>query len=270
MATPQIKKIKAKDALAKVHERNISAFFRQQKAMVIRALSRRSLSSLQNGAVRELMPPEAAWSMTSSEWDVLWQNVMNQTTPTLSKIIASAEADSLHAGATFGETVLDLFVPKGAGKTSFNLANPRAVAWFQENGGSVEYIKGIQKTTGDQIKTIISNALDTGQSYQETAKKIADAFGEMSRDRAIAIATFETGNAYEQGNMLFAQSLADDGIAMVKNWNCEGDSCDDCKANEAESPIPINQYHQSGHQQPQAHLHCVCYETYEQAKGDNQ
>ena len=38
-------KVKQKDALAKVHLKNISAFFRTQKAMVMQALTRRTLSA---------------------------------------------------------------------------------------------------------------------------------------------------------------------------------------------------------------------------------
>ena len=255
-------KVKQKDALAKVHLKNISAFFRTQKAMVMQALTRRTLSA----PARALESPPVG--ISTEEWDKLWKNIVTRTTPELTKIIASAEADALHAGAIFGEKSIGSFT-KGNGQT-FNLANPRAVAWFQQNGGSVDYIKGIQQTTSNQIKGIITNALDKGQAYTITAREIQDSFDGMSRERATNIAVFETGNAYEQGNMLFAQSLKDDGVEMEKSWQTsdDGDQCDICQGNQDEGWIPIDQAHQSGHQQPEAHLRCRCYEIYQQAQGE--
>ena len=262
--TSQTRKVKAKDRLAATHRKNIAYFFRAQKAMVMKQIGKRTLSS-PTGRTRELA--DNPWNLTTDEWDRLWQNVANRTTPELQKIIASAEADALHAGANnFKLAIVGVDPSKKAG-TTFNLANPRAVQWFQRNGGSVDYIKGIQSTTSSQIKTIIQDALDTGQAYGETSKKISQAFDGMSRDRAQRIAVYETGNAYEAGNRQFADSIAVDGVEMEKMWQTSEDEkdCDICDGNEAEGWIPIDQAHQSGHQEPCAHVGCRCFEVYRQA-----
>jgi len=261
MPPQQSNKVKAKATLAKIHERNISAFFRTQGAMVLRAISRRSLS-----AARSFESP-SLWSISPEEWDLIWQNITNQTTPDLSKIIAAAEADGLHAGSEQLRKAIGLFNEK----STFNLANPRAVAWFQENGGSVEYIKGIQKTTGGQIRSIVTNALNTGQAYTVTAKEIQGAFDGMTRDRAQRIAVFETGQAYEAGNRLFAESLVDDGVKMQERWVTSHDEKvrPEHAANEAEGWVELGHVYSSGDTDCPTDPGCRCYKEYRQApEGD--
>jgi len=253
-------KVTAKAQLAAAHTKNIAAFFRQQKLLVMRALNHRTLSALPARALEA--PP---FTISVEEWIKIWSNVVRQTDAQLKAVIAAAEVDGLHAGASNFKAAVKGPIPASG---TFDLANPRAVAWFQQNGGSVDYIKGIQDTTGRQIKTIIESAITEGKSYGEVATGIRGAFDGMSRDRAETIATYEIGNAYEEGNMQFAQSLKDDGVVMVKQWNCDSNPCDVCRANQDEGLIPIDQPHQSGDDQPQAHPHCYCWETYEQAQGD--
>jgi len=235
-------KVQEKYKLIARHEKNLAYFFHQQKIMVTRAMNKREL------AARELESPP----LTHLLWEGIWAEIAMATTPELIKIIASAESDGLHAGATFTGSLP---------RSSFNLANPRAVAWFQRNGGSVDYIKGIQETTSKRVKAVISDGLDTGKSYNEVTRLIRAEFDNMSRKRAQAIATYETGNAYEAGNRMFADSLVEDGITIEKMWNCEAESCEVCVANQEEGWIPIEQQHQSGHDQPEAHLHCVAAGT---------
>jgi len=258
----QPKKVRQKDQLAKRHTANIAAFFRYQKTLVMRKLAGRSLSAPLRRAGREL----EIVKVSPDAWTEIWNQITKQTTPTLKEVIVSAEADGLHAGAN-NFPVTGLFDKK----TTFNLANPRAVAWFHERGGSVDYIAGIQQKTGEQIKTIITDALKAGQAYTKTAKQISDAFDGMSRERAQRIAVYETAQAYEQGNMLFAQSLKDDGIEMEKMYQTSEDALvsDLCQGNQDEGWIPIDQYHRSGVQEPPGHVNCRCFEKYRQKTGSD-
>jgi SPP1 gp7 family putative phage head morphogenesis protein len=177
------------------------------------------------------------------------------------------EADGLHAGANGIKDALEGSVSATLDKkTTFNLANPRAVAWFHEHGGSVDYIAGIQENTGTRIKEIITDGLKKGQSYSQTAKQISDQFDEFSRARATRIAVYETAQAYEQGNMLFAQSLKDDGVEMEKMYQTSEDALvsDLCRGNQDDGWIPIDEFHSSGVQEPPGHVNCRCYEVYRQ------
>jgi hypothetical protein len=252
----QTNKPNLKDVISRRHQKIIASFFKQQKVMVQRVMNQRSLSE------REL---EGAWHITPEYWDRIWENIANQTSDQLQKIIAHVEADGLQAGGTFGKKTIGSLSSGIA--ASFSLANPRAVAWFAQNGGSVDYIKGIQTTTSNAVKSIITKALDTGQEYGKTAKEISDTFDGMSRDRAQRIAVYETGNAYEEGNRQFADELVKDGVSMEKFWQTSENEkvCPICNGNEQEGWIPIDQPHKSGHQQCQAHLSCYCFELYREA-----
>jgi len=254
------------DRIATQHKPRFAAFFRNQKTRTLEEFRKyQFLFTESYRALREEVRPNEF--LTTHDWDRLWQEVGRDTFDELQKTIVNTEADGLIKGALQFKKILP------TDKTTFNLANPRAVEWFLKNGGSVDYIKGINTTTSNQIKTIIRQAIDEGWSYTQTAKEISDKFDEFSRERAKSIAIYETGSAYEQGNMLFAQSLEDDGIRMVKTWMTSHDDqvSEGCQENEDEGPIPINQYHRSGHMQPPRFPGrggsggCRCYEIYEQA-----
>lgn len=270
---PNQKKERAKDRLAAIHEKNIAYFFRAQKAMVLKQINRRALSAAPAKTGRRELD-DLPWNLTQDEWDRLWESIANQTTPELQKIIASAEADALHAGANnFKQAMVGPDPSKKPG-TTFNLANPRSVAWFQKNGGSVDYIKGIQATTSGQIKTIIKNALDTGQAYNKTAKEISDAFDGMSRARAQRIAVFETGQAYEEGNRQFADLLVSDGVEMEERWTTSHDEKvrPEHAANEAEGWVELGHVFSSGDTEPPTDPGCRCFMQYREkpASGDEE
>lgn len=257
---PLSKKVKVKDALALQYEKTFTAFFRMQKTILMRKLTARALSA----KTRQLADPP---SITLEAFDEIWSDVEKRTTAALKEAIVNAEADGLHAGAnSFKDALVGVDPSKKAG-TTFNLANPRAVSWFHERGGSVDYIKGIQDTTKESLKRVITTGLDEGWSYNQTAKEIQKLFdGPISRDRAQRIAVYETAQAYEQGNMLFAQSLKDDGVEMEKMYQTSEDALvsDLCRGNQDDGWIPIDQYHRSGVQEPPGHVNCRCYEKYRQ------
>jgi hypothetical protein len=197
-------------------------------------------------------------------WADIWQSVEFDTTPILQGVVKGIEADALLKGADQLRAQLGFDA-----KTTFSLSNPRAVAFFRQTGGSIDYIKGIQGTTAESLKTLITTALDEGWSYNDTAKEIRKLFdGPISTDRARLIATHEAAQAYEAGNRAFADSIRDDGIEMEKMWTTSHDDrvSDGCATNESDGWIPIDQPHSSGDQEPPRFPGCRCYEQYRQAK----
>jgi len=250
------------DALARRHQRRISAFFRKQKAMVLNELSQRQY--LFTESYRQLS--EETTQLTLQNWDRIWENISNDSLKDLQKVIFDAEAE----GVIRGSEQLKKITPFFDKKSSFNLANPRSVRWFQQKGGSIDYIKGIQKTTGDSLKRVIATALDEGWSYTSTAREIQKLYDEpISRDRAQRIAVYETGSAYEQGNKLFAESLVDDGVEMEEMWMSSHDSKvrpehDEISGNESEGWVPMGHVFSSGHTAPPTDPGCRCYMIYRQ------
>jgi hypothetical protein len=266
-AATGLQKVLEKDKLARAAKPKFSTFFQKQKKITLARLER----------LRPLFPePEVKTSKIKplpsdlqNAFTGMWNEVDRDTIEDLQQIVTDTEGIGLLKGAE----QLKKALPFDA-KTNFNLKNPRAVKWFAQNGGDLKYIRDIQQTTSDDLQTIITQAIDEGKSYTQLEKEIRNRFDEYSEKlpgkeitRAHLIAINETGKAYEEGNMLFAQSLKDDGIRMVKTWVTSHDDkvSDGCQENEDEGPIPIDQYHTSGDQQPPRFPGCRCYEQYEQA-----
>jgi hypothetical protein len=248
-----VTKLQQKDALAKKHTKAAAAFFRAQKRMFTRRMRGKELS-------RELSERQ----FTIDEFDRIWADVESRTTPELKKMVTAMEADGLLTGANnFGLSMVGPFPD-----ITFNLANPRAVAWFQQHGGSVAYIKGIQDTTADEMRTIIARGLDEGTAYSNIADEIVQRFGGYTDHRARLIAVTETGEAYEAGNKMFAETIIDDGVDLEKRWNNSGDDrvSDGCLQNSADGWIPFDDVHSSGHEHPLRFPGCRCWETYQRRR----
>lgn len=255
-----LKKVLEKNRISRKHEKKISGFFQKQKALVLKKLPKFEHYFTEEVKLQQVKNPKRI----IDEFQRTFMDIADDTEAELQKVILEAERDGLAAGAAQIKNTISI---SGVELGSFDLANPRAVAWFKQNGGSLKYIKDIQSTTRDQLKTLITNALDTGQSYTKTAKQVTDKFDEFSRSRAQMIATNETGNAYETGNRIIVDTIAQE-IKMQKHWMDSGDELvtPECLANSADGWIPLNEEHSSGHQQPLRFPRCRCYEAYREAK----
>jgi hypothetical protein len=256
-------KQRQKDRLARKHRPRIAAFFRSQKRAVLDALAKEKY--LFTESYRRLT--EDTTQLTLSQFDRIWDTISDETIAELQRVVFNAEVDGVAAGADQLKKLLPFDPSKKAG-TTFNLANPRAVQFFKSTGGSVDYIKGINRTTGDSLKRVIGTALDEGWSYSQTAREIQKLYdGPISRDRAQRIAVYETGKSYEKGNELFARSLEDDGVTMEEHWETSKDERvrPEHTANEAEGWVPMGHVFSSGHTEPPTDPGCRCYMAYREA-----
>jgi uncharacterized protein with gpF-like domain len=262
-ATIYLKKVRDKNRIARSHLPAVKAFFARQEKMVLLRLQMLQSFYQPISGPRAMEAKRPANTDTLKRWDELWQGIEYDTNTDLQKIIAAIERDGLQRGAEQLATQLGFDA-----KSTFALSNPRAVAYFKQNGGSLSYIRDIQKTTKDSLKRVITTGLDEGWSYNQTAREIQKLYdGPISRQRATLIATNEAAHAYEAGNMAFSQSLKDDGIIMEKRWENSGDDrvSDGCLGNTADGWIPIDEPHSSGDQYPPRFPGCRCYEVYREA-----
>lgn len=261
-----LQKIREKDAITAAHLSTIQGFFQEQAHMV---LFRFELAM--RDQFPEVPPPPVSFRQMEAKqppglkkWLEIWDGIEYETTPALQKVVTAIEADALKKGADQLRAQLGFDA-----KRTFSLANPRAVAFFRKTGGSVDYIRDIQDTTKESLKTVITTGLDEGWSYSQTAREIRKLYdGPISTKRAQLIATHESAQAYEAGNRAFADTLKDDGIEVEKMWTTSHDDrvSDGCAENEDDGWIPIDQPHSSGHQEPPRFPGCRCYEQYRQAK----
>lgn len=248
-AAAALQKKRDVDRLAKKQRGKFASFFRSQKRQVLDALGEYQFLFSESFAVfRE------AQEFTTDNWRRIWDEIADATTDDLQRLITQAESAALVKGAGAAQALLEV-------DYAFDLSNPRAVEWFMQHGGSVQYIKDIQATTGDQIKTIIAKSLDERWGYQNTATAISETFDGFSRDRARLIAVNESAQAYEAGSFMLEQGLADQGIELEKSWQNSGDGrvSAGCLENSAAGWIPLNQPFPSGHQYPTRFPGCRCW-----------
>lgn len=103
---------------------------------------------------------------------------------------------------------------------NFNLSNPLAVEYIEK--GKVLSLANMSNTTKDNLRPILLNAIETGQSHQKTMSIISDSFV-FGRNRAKMIAVHELGDAYEEGNYIPMKDAQDDGNEVRKKWLTVGD-----------------------------------------------
>lgn len=201
--------------------------------------------------------------------NTIWSDIEKETNEDLQNVVLGIEKDGVLSGADQLKGQLKYDPSKKSG-TTFNLANPRAVAYFKQTGGSLKYIKDIQGTTKDSLQRLMVTALDEGWSYNQTGQEIKKLFdGPISRDRARLIAVTESARAYETGNHIFAQSIQDDGAKMEKYWqnSQDGKVSDGCLENSAAGWIPLNEEFPSGDQEPPRFPGCRCFAMYRESQG---
>ena len=258
-----LQKVLEKNRLANKHKKKFSLFFQNQKADLLKKFSKfEHYFTEETVKLQQVKNPKKV----IDEFQKTFSDIADDTDAELQKIVLEAEREGMSAGIDQIKNTISISDVNPVTGT-FDLANPRAVKWFKDTGGSINYIKDIQATTKTQLKTLITNAVDTGQSYGKTAKLITEKFDEFSRSRAQMIAINETGNAYESGSRMLVDTVAEQGIIMQKRWMTseDNDVTPECEANGLERWIPLNQEHLSGHQQPLRFPRCRCFEDYREA-----
>lgn len=195
-------------------------------------------------------------------WQKIWESIETETTKDLQKTVLDIEREALQKGADQAKTLFNFDM-------NFSLSNPRATKWFQQNGGSIDYIRGIQQTTADDLKKVVAQGLDEGWSLNDTAREIQKFFAGASEERARTIAVHESAQAYEAGNRAFIDTIEDDGVEMEKFYQTSEDDrvSDLCRGNQADGWIPVNERHSSGVQSPPGHVNCRCCELYRKKGG---
>jgi hypothetical protein len=183
-------------------------------------------------------------------WEDDWDAVRKQHAEALQAAVRTAAESAVEAGGK------DL-VKELSADVSFDLENPRAVAYLENHAAST--VTGIDDTTRDRLRTLIAGAVEAGQAYDETARQIRDAFDGFSNDRAQTIAVTEAASGYVAGNLAVAADMADAGLEMEKSWLKEEDACDEiCIPNADQGYIPVDEQFDSGDDGPPGHPNCRC------------
>ncbi len=167
--------------------------------------------------------------------------------PALTEAIQTATEAAIQLGMADQASALGI---------SFDLKNPRAVAYAQEHAAAI--VTKIDEETRRQIHDLVVQGTEEGWSYDRIAKEITARFAQFAEgkpqehidSRAHLVAVTEVGNAYEEGNLIAAQGLASAGLEMEKMWETVGDNrvSEGCRENQMAGWIPLDQPFPSGFQ----------------------
>lgn len=203
-----------------------------------------------------------------SRWDPYFDDAADDTIDAFTEPIDAATRASLSAGSS------KIIVSLALG-SSFDLSNPRAVAWL--DGHAADLVAGINDTSRAKLGSLITSGRAEGQSYTKIAAQIRAQFAAWGtpnpasplahiRDRAELIAVTETATAYEAGQRQQVDGVVAAGIAIEKSFLTSDDErlCEECSANEGEGWIPESDDFQHG--DAPVHPGCRCDVLYQRAE----
>jgi hypothetical protein len=205
---------------------------------------------------------------SGDEVDRIFDVIFTQTDA--EKFVATNQAHKLSLtagfvgmGELFGEEVF-----------SYSMANTKAVDWYMKHGARL--VTQINETTRLQIKRIMLDGIERGQSYGHLARRIKNRFNEFAvkkpqlhiRNRAELVSVTETRMAYEAGAYEGADQIAKVGIPMEKQWLTVGDDrvSEGCESNEFEGWIDHDVTFSSGHLHAPRFPGCRCDIMYQAKK----
>lgn len=253
--------IEANAALRK--RRALSAPERQLAAAMHRAFRAQGRAFLARFArLAPVFPPAIREVAAESDWGPLFDDAALATIRAFTQPLDEVSAKALQAGML--AAVADLGV-----EADFTLEHPAAVDYLKRRGA--ERVTQITGTTRDRLRTLLTRAAAEGWGYGTTAAEIKRLFAGFTgppkavrvshlRSRAEAIAVFETGDAYEHGNVLVARDLQAGGLEMQKSWLTVGDHRvrPDHRQNQAQGWIPLDDAFADGSDRPPTDPGCRC------------
>lgn len=254
------KERRLKTMVAKAERAIGKAFTRQGADFTKRLAKERAAFKAQEAKLRE----EVA---TTPDWEPLFTATEVATLALLAEPITALAQAALEAGVRVA--IADLAI-----ELDWSLENPRAVAFLKDRGAArVALING---TTRSELKTLLTQAMDRGWSYDKTAKAIREQFEGFAgrrpqkhiQSRAHLVAVTEAGEAYEHGNLSVGQELQAAGLEMQKSWLTVGDSRVSalCSGNQAAGWIALDDAFPSGHDRPLGHPACRCTALYQRKR----
>lgn len=201
-------------------------------------------------------------ALTESDWIALFAAIDANADDFIVPIEAAVAAAMVEGAAiAIADFALDI---------SFDLRNPRAVAYLRDYGA--QRVTQVNQTTKDAIRDMIVRGIEERRTYDQIAKDISARFAEFAvgkpqqhiDSRAHLVAVTEIGNGYEHGSEIVVKDLQAGGLVMEKYWLTSHDDrvSDGCRANENDGWIPLDQAHNSGHMKPLRFPGCRCTELY--------
>jgi len=244
----------------------IEKIFKAQAAVV-----EKGLQSYHTEHYRQVSPSslymESVYSTMSSTLKSLMKKAFGKTSKEMTAALTGMAEDGLELGAKdfFSDQPKDLV--QGI---SFDLSSPAAMAHIKAHGA--EMVKAIDDTTREEMLGVLERMAAKGESPQAIAREIVSRWKGFAikkpqlhiRNRAHLVAVTELGNGYEQGRLLAAREMEDEGLPMMKSWLTVGDDrvSEGCQDNANDGWIDLGKKFSSGHDSPLRFPGCRCTALY--------
>jgi len=151
------------------------------------------------------------------------------------------------------------------------------IEWIRQNAAT--RVAGINQTTREQIRDILAEATEEGDSVQEIARSLDDLYlDDIIPNRSMTIARTEVGNA---ANFASHEAATQLGVPMKKTWNTLGDAfVRDTHADADGQTVKDEEPFEVGEDQllwpgdislgagPEEVINCRCFLTWEPADED--
>jgi hypothetical protein len=207
-------------------------------------------------------------ALSWSDWEYLINQVLFGDHPggvgALRDIIADGRTTAYAVGAEgllaeLGLAQLGLRIGVGSAEA---VAHARQVAARQ--------VTRINDTTRAELRTLITQAVEHGWSWNRTAEAISERYKEFAgrplfpsktyKSRAEMVAAYEIGDAYEAGGAAQAQRAAEEGVSLQKAWLNAGDARvrHAHRDNAAAGWLPLDAVFPEGVQRPPTDPGCRC------------
>lgn len=182
-------------------------------------------------------------------------NVLRKLNPTLLLILKGNLEDAYVAAAKldyaqqadYFKLTPQVQYPDKVGDTAL-----KAAAWAEEHAG--ELITGLNATTQQKVADAVASGIENQLGVGGIASLIQNIVDDMTRARAITIASTEINDAMSAAAMDKMESI---GIEY-KQIVLSEDACPICEANASEDPVPIDHVYESGDDSPPFHPNCRC------------
>lgn len=137
----------------------------------------------------------------------------------------------------------------------FGQVNERAVDYASAR--AAELVTGIDETTRDELRSIISSGLEENIGLAGITERIKDAYS-FSEERARLIAQTEVAMANQHGALEGMMLASKAGVKIKKLWLPDAFACDECLTNGDDGPIDLDATFATGDVAPPAHPNCRC------------
>ncbi len=129
-----------------------------------------------------------------------------------------------------------------------------AIDWAGKHSATL--VKGMDEETKRRLAHTISEGIKNKRGIPGIARDIKGTFADMTKYRSELIARTETANALSEASLETMKDMGIDG----KEWVTAGDDrvSVDCRGNEAEGVIPVEQAFSGGTMAPPQHPDCRC------------